>query len=215
MIARQITARGVRDARVLEALRAVPRELFVPEAYRDMAYDDCALPIGEGQTISQPFVVAAMTAALGIDEGARVLEVGTGSGYQAAVLAGLGARVFTIEILEPLAERAAATLDMLGYTDVQIRIGDGYTGWPEAAPFDAILIAAATDHVPDPLVEQLAVGGRLVVPLGPKAEQELVRIRKTSSELLREPLFPVRFVPMTGNAESDPSTRRKFGFFRE
>jgi protein-L-isoaspartate(D-aspartate) O-methyltransferase len=144
-----------------------------------------------------------------------VLEVGTGSGYQAAVLAEMGARVFTIEILEPLAERAAATLDALGYTDVQIRIGDGYTGWPEAAPFDAILIAAAPDHVPDRLVEQLAVGGRLVVPLGPKADQELVRIRKTSSELLREPLFPVRFVPMTGIAESDPSTRRKFGFFRD
>ena len=171
---------GFSDDEVLAAMWRVPRERMVPERYRDRAYADHPLPIGHGQTISQPYVVAVMTRALRVREGDRVLEVGTGSGYQAAVLAEMGARVYTIEIVPELAERARRTLADLGYADrVTVRTGDGYAGWPEHAPFDAIIVTAAPDHVPQPLVDQLAPGGRLVIPVG-RGDQELVLIEKTA-----------------------------------
>jgi protein-L-isoaspartate(D-aspartate) O-methyltransferase len=203
MVARQVAARGIDDARVLAALRAVPRHRFVPSDLAEDAYDDGPLPIGHGQTISQPYVVAYMTQIADLRPGERVLEVGTGSGYQAAVLAELGCEVWSIEIVEALAERAARDLREAGYARVQVRAGDGYRGWPEAAPFDAILVTAAPDHVPEPLLEQLAVGGRLVIPVGPQglAGQEIVRVTRTAAGLEREVLLPVRFVPMTGEAE--------------
>lgn len=197
MVREQIEARDVRDPRVLAAMRAVPRHRFVPALLVNEAYDDHPLPIGEGQTISQPFIVAAMTEQLRLAGGERVLEVGTGSGYQAAVLAQLGADVYSIEILEPLARRAEATLRELGYAQVRVRAGDGYLGWPEAAPFDAIIVTAAPDHVPQPLVDQLKVGGRLVIPVGTLL-QELLLITKTGRGTETRSLIPVRFVPMTG-----------------
>ena len=203
MVARQVEARGVDDARVLAALRAVPRHRFVPAELADDAYDDGPLPIGHGQTISQPYVVAYMTQIADLQPGERVLEVGTGSGYQAAVLAELGCEVWTVEIVPELAERAARDLREAGYGRVHTRAGDGYRGWREAAPFDAIVVTAAPDHVPEPLVEQLALGGRLVIPVGPQGweGQEIVRITRTAEGLEREVLLPVRFVPMTGEAE--------------
>jgi protein-L-isoaspartate(D-aspartate) O-methyltransferase len=200
MVARQLEARGIADPAVLAALREVPRHLFVPEAYRGEAYDDHPLAIGHEQTISQPYVVAAMTEAAGVVRGERVLEVGTGSGYQAAVLAELGAHVWSIEIVEPLAASATRALEAAGYTDVRVRAGDGYRGWPEHAPFDAILLTAAPDHVPQPLLDQLAGGGRLVLPVGDR-NQELLVYERTATGFERRRLFGVRFVPMTGEAE--------------
>ncbi len=202
MVDEQLVARGISDERVLEAMRRVPRHELVPAAARDQAYADRPLSIGHGQTISQPYMVAAMTEALALAPGARVLEIGTGSGYQSAVLAAVGAEVYTIEIVAPLAERARADLERLGYA-AHVRVGDGYRGWPEAAPFDAILLTAAPDHVPQPLLAQLAEGGRMVLPLG-GIEQDLVRITRTPDGLVRETLFGVRFVPMTGEAERRP-----------
>ena len=201
MVEATIMARGVTDERVLAAMRRVPRHRFVPEDVRALAHEDRPLPIGHGQTISQPYIVAFMTAAVAPRPGDKVLEVGTGSGYQAAVLAELGARVFSIEIVEPLAERAAADLAAAGY-DVAVRAGDGYRGWPDEAPFDVIVITAAPDHVPPALVEQLAPGGRLCLPVGPEgAEQQLRLITKAADGSLTErTLLPVRFVPMTGEA---------------
>jgi protein-L-isoaspartate(D-aspartate) O-methyltransferase len=201
MVAQQIAARGVTNAAVLAAMRAVPRHLFVPASYRADAYADQPLPIGLGQTISQPYIVAAMTEALEIGPGARVLEIGTGSGYQAAVLAALGAQVYSIEIIPELAERAATTLRQLCYTNVQVRCGDGYQGWPEAAPFDGIIVTCAPEQVPRPLQEQLAEGGRLVIPVGARYVQTLVRLRKHGTRLDREDLMDVLFVPMTGKAQ--------------
>ncbi|HEY6000438.1 MAG TPA: protein-L-isoaspartate(D-aspartate) O-methyltransferase [bacterium] len=197
MVARQIAARDVRDPRVLAAMRAVPRHRFVPPELAAEAYEDHPLPIGEGQTISQPYIVALMTELLALRGGERVLEVGTGSGYQAAVLAELAGEVYSIEILAPLAQRAAATLAGLGYGRVRVRTGDGYLGWPEAAPFDAIVVTAAPDHVPQPLIDQLKIGGRLVLPVG-SYYQELVVCTKTEAGLQRRSVVPVRFVPMTG-----------------
>ncbi len=201
MVREQIEARGVKNHRVLEAMRKVPRHLFIPEAYRNMAYEDTPVPIGEGQTISQPYIVAYMTEALKIQPTDRVLEVGTGSGYQAAILGELAAEVYTIEILPALGKRAAAVLAKLGYENVHVRIGDGYLGWPEEAPFDAIILTAAPPHIPEPLLQQLADGGRLIAPVGVDFQQ-LVLVRKKQGQLTRENLLPVRFVPMTGQAQT-------------
>lgn len=197
MVAEQIQARGVAEPRLLAALRRVPRHRFVPREYEREAYADHPLPIGESQTISQPYIVALMTELLLLSGEERVLEVGTGSGYQAAVLAELAREVYSIEIVEPLARRAAATLAALGYRSVQVRAGDGYRGWPEAAPFDAIIVTAAPDHVPQPLVDQLKPDGRLVIPVG-QHSQELLLITKSSRGVETRNVIPVRFVPMTG-----------------
>jgi protein-L-isoaspartate(D-aspartate) O-methyltransferase len=199
MVREQIEARGVRDPRVLAALRRVPRHEFVPVELRGSAYEDRPLPIGEGQTISQPYIVAIMSALLELDGSERVLEIGTGSGYQAAVLAELAREVYTIEIVEPLAQRAARDLARLGFSNVTVKAGDGYRGWPERAPFDAVIVTAAPDHVPQPLVDQLAVGGRMVIPVGSYA-QELRLITRDERGVRAEHVLDVRFVPMTGKA---------------
>jgi len=206
MVIEQIEARGIRDARVLEAMRRVPRHELVPAELRERAYQDRALPIGHDQTISQPYIVAVMSEALALRPGDRVLEVGTGSGYQAAVLAELCSEVYTIEIVPELAARARTDLTRLGYQNVRVRQGDGYRGWPEYAPFDAVLVAAAPDHVPEALVEQLALGGRLVIPVGGPA-QELVLLTRTEEGVERQTLMPVLFVPMRGEAEVDAGDR--------
>jgi protein-L-isoaspartate(D-aspartate) O-methyltransferase len=203
MVREQIEDRGVRDVRVLAALRKVPRHLFVPPEERGEAYNDYPLAIGHGQTISQPYIVAYMTEALELKPRDRVLEIGTGSGYQAAILAELVAHVYSIEIIEELAKEAETRLRRLGYSNVQVRAGDGYQGWPEAAPFDAIIVTAAPGHIPQPLVDQLREGGRMVLPLG-LWDQELVRLRRSHGRILRETLLPVRFVPMTGEAQKHP-----------
>ncbi|HSC13969.1 MAG TPA: protein-L-isoaspartate(D-aspartate) O-methyltransferase [Gammaproteobacteria bacterium] len=184
---------------VLGALRAVPRHEFVPAALRGSAYRNVSLPIGEDQTISQPFIVALMTDLASVDDGSRVLEIGTGSGYQAAVLAQIARDVYTIEIVETLGRRADATLGRLGYDNVHVRIGDGYRGWPEAAPFDAIVVTAAPDEVPAPLIEQLAVGGRLVVPVGAEDEVQSLRVltKDSAGNVTQSDVLPVRFVPFT------------------
>ncbi|MBI5210605.1 MAG: protein-L-isoaspartate(D-aspartate) O-methyltransferase [Elusimicrobia bacterium] len=193
----------VRDPKVLRAMSVVPRHEFVPPEAAADAYSDQPLPIGEGQTISQPLIVAAMTAALDLQPGDRVLEVGTGSGYQAAVLSLLAAEVYSVEIVGVLAERAAKTLSRLGHANVKVRSGDGYKGWPEAAPFDAVIVTCAPDHVPRPLTDQLKVGGRMIIPVGAELKdsrsvQELVVVRKTAAGLAREKMMDVRFVPMVG-----------------
>jgi len=186
---------------VLKAMRQVPRHLFVPVSYAPQAYWDGPLAIGHGQMISQPYIVAFMAEALRLRGDDRVLEIGTGSGYQTAVLAQLARDVFSIEIVKPLAERAAAKLKDLAYSNVQVQVGDGYQGWPEHAPYDAILVSAAPDHIPQPLLDQLAVGGRMILPLGKKFYQDLMLIRRTHSGYDRTTLLPVAFVPMTGEAE--------------
>ena len=201
MVERQIEGRGVKDTAVLRAMRQVPRHLFVPVSYSPQAYWDGPLAIGHGQMISQPYIVAFMAEALRLRGDDRVLEIGTGSGYQTAVLAQLARDVFSIEIVKPLAERAAGKLKELGYANVQVRAGDGYQGWPEHAPYDAILVSAAPDHIPQPLLDQLAVGGRMILPLGKKFSQDLMLIRRTHSGYERTPLLPVAFVPMTGEAQ--------------
>jgi protein-L-isoaspartate(D-aspartate) O-methyltransferase len=208
MVRDQIAARDVRDARVLAVMRKIPRHLFVPSGWQSFAYTDQPLPIGEGQTISQPYIVAFMTEALELKPEDRVLEIGTGSGYQAAVLAELVREVYSIEIVEPLAKEAEARLRRLGYANVHVRCGDGYRGWPEAAPFDAIIVTAAPDHVPPPLIEQLAPNGRLVIPVG-RFFQDLIRIRRTDKGLQKETLLPVRFVPMTGESERAKPAEKK------
>jgi protein-L-isoaspartate(D-aspartate) O-methyltransferase len=197
MVDRQIEARGIRDPRVLEAMRRVPRERFVPLLHRGSAYADHPLSIGYEQTISQPYIVAWMTEALRVGPASRVLEIGTGSGYQAAVLAEIVREVYTIEIVEPLAASARETLASLGYRNVHVRHGDGYQGWPEQAPFDGIIVTAAPDHVPQPLVDQLGVGGRLVIPVGGQREMQFMTvITKTTTGVTREETIPVRFVPL-------------------
>jgi protein-L-isoaspartate(D-aspartate) O-methyltransferase len=201
MVETQIRARGVTDARVLEAMLEVPRHLFVPATELGQAYEDHPLPIGSGQTISQPFVVAIMTALLELKPQSRVLEIGTGSGYQTAVLSRLAGEVYSIEIVPDLAARALGTLARLGYDNVHVRIGDGYHGWPEAAPFDAILLTAAPPEVPRPLVGQLKPGGRMVLPVG-GLEQDLLLVTKDADGTLKQQkMAPVRFVPMTGEAQ--------------
>lgn len=197
---RALHNRGIRDAGVLRAFELVPREAFIEPDQRDLAYADQALPIACGQTISQPYVVAAMTEALEVGPHHRVLEIGTGSGYQAAVLGRLGARVFTIEIIPDLAESAAARLREMEYKTVSVRTGDGYYGWPEDAPFDRIIVTASASHIPPPLIAQLAAGGRMVIPVGgPFAVQELLLVEKgKDSTLSTRSLLPVQFVPLTG-----------------
>jgi protein-L-isoaspartate(D-aspartate) O-methyltransferase len=205
MVRRQIEARGVENGRVLDAMRKVPRHLFVPQPERAHAYEDRPLPIGHRQTISQPYIVALMTELAEVKPGDTVLEVGTGSGYQTAVLAQMGVKVFSIEIIEPLAKQATAVLAALGYDkQVQVRHGDGYAGWPEHAPFDAILVTAAPPKVPRPLKQQLKVGGRLIIPVGQRY-QTLTRVTRTETGFQRESITPVRFVPMTGKAQQ-PTT---------
>lgn len=206
MVEEQLEARGIEDERVLEAMRRVPRHLFVPEAVRPQAYADSALPIGHGQTISQPYVVAAMTEAARIAPGERVLEVGTGSGYGAAVLAELGARVVSVEILPELAEGARERLAAAGYEGVTVVTGDGRRGVPEEAPFDAILVTAGSPEIPEPLLEQLREGGRLVMPVG-GGLQELVVVERRAEGFERRRLFPVRFVPLTGGGEEGARER--------
>jgi protein-L-isoaspartate(D-aspartate) O-methyltransferase len=200
MVERQLIARDITDPRVIDVMQRVPRHRFVPQDLRARAYDDRPLPIGYAQTISQPYVVAYMTQALQLAPDARVLEIGTGSAYQTAVLAELAATVHSIEIVPPLADRAAATLAEMGYDNVHVREGDGYAGWPEAAPFDAIMVTAAPDHVPQPLVDQLAVGGRMIIPVGAHRQTLTVLVR-TDEGVTEEATLPVLFVPMTGEAE--------------
>jgi protein-L-isoaspartate(D-aspartate) O-methyltransferase len=200
MVRRQIAGRGVRSQKVLEAMRKVPRERFLPQGQGVWAYDDAPLPIGDGQTISQPYIVAYMTEALALVGGEKVLEIGTGSGYAAAVLAEIAADVYTIERIEALATMAGTVLDDLGYANVHVRHGDGTLGWPEQAPFDGIVVTAGGPDVPDTLQHQLKIGGRLVIPVGKTTwYQELVRVTRVGeAEFRTEDLVPVRFVPLIG-----------------
>lgn len=206
MVQAQLLARGISDQNVIRAMREVPRHEFVPVEDAAEAYDDHPLPIGYGQTISQPYIVAYMTEALRLNQHERVLEIGTGSGYQAAVLAKLGVRVFTIEIVEELAGRARQTFDRLGIPHITSRAGDGYQGWTEEAPFDAIILTAAPEHIPQPLLDQLAPGGRMILPLG-KTLQKLIILTNTPEGIRRKELLPVAFVPMTGEALARPSSQ--------
>ena len=196
MVADQIAGRGIADPGVLAAMGKVPRHRFVAETLRAEAYSDYPLPIGEGQTISQPYIVALMTEVLALDPSERVLEIGTGSGYQAAVLAEICREVFSIEIIAALGDQARRLLAELGYGNVQVRIGDGYQGWAEKAPFDAVIVTCAPSHVPEPLVRQLAEGGRMVIPVGERWTQELVLLTKKDGRLVQKAIVPVRFVPM-------------------
>ena len=201
MVERQIRRRGIRDRRVLDAFRSVPRHRFVPPRWRDQSYEDHPVDIGYGQTISQPYIVALMTELLELKEGDKVLEVGTGSGYQAAILAEMpDVEVYTIEIIPELAESARKRLESLGYTNVHCKQGDGYYGWPEHAPFDAIIVTAAPDHVPPPLVDQLAPGGRLVIPIGPPGGYQTLWkfVKQPDGELQAFNMGGVAFVPLTG-----------------
>jgi protein-L-isoaspartate(D-aspartate) O-methyltransferase len=200
MVAQQLRARGIEAPAVLEAMRTVPRHRFVPAAVRHLAYSDHPLPIGSGQTISQPYIVAYMTEAADVSPDETVLEIGTGSGYQAAVLGDIAREVYTIEIIPELAERAQKTLAELGYANVHAKTGDGYLGWPEHAPFDAILVTAAPEQVPQALVDQLSLGGKMVVPVG-AAVQSMIIIEKTPKGVIERPTIPVRFVPMTGKPQ--------------
>jgi len=199
MVNDQLLMRDIHSRRVLDAMLAVPRHLFVPESERDLAYRDFPLPIGHGQTISQPYIVAFMTQELAIESGHRVLEIGTGSGYQAAVLGLLAKEVYTIEIVEPLADRARDTLISLGYHNITVRAGNGYRGWPEQAPFDRIMVTAAPDQIPAALRMQLKIGGLMAIPVG-VLSQELRILRKTQEGMVTLRTLPVRFVPMTGKA---------------
>jgi protein-L-isoaspartate(D-aspartate) O-methyltransferase len=197
MVEEQLRARDIRAVSVLDAMRRVPRHRFVPEEERASAYSDHPLPIGFNQTISQPYIVAFMTEALDVKPDHRVLEIGTGSGYQAAVLGELAKQVFTIEIVEPLAARARKTLEELGYKNIQVRAGNGYAGWPEEAPFDRIMVTAAPDAIPPALIDQLKMDGLMAIPIGVR-EQELQVLRRTPSGMVVLKTLPVRFVPMTG-----------------
>lgn len=201
MVIETIERRGVTDEDVLRAMRAVPRHLFVPEDERNWAYGDYPLPIGYGQTISQPYIVALMTELLELKEGDKVLEIGTGSGYQAAILAEIpGVEVYTIEVVSPLAERARQQLESLGYTNVHCKEADGYYGWPEHGPFDAIIVTAAPDHMPQPLADQLAEGGRIVIPIGPPGGYQTLWkfVKQPDGELQAFNMGGVAFVPLTG-----------------
>ncbi|HPD26160.1 MAG TPA: protein-L-isoaspartate(D-aspartate) O-methyltransferase [Candidatus Marinimicrobia bacterium] len=196
MVNEQIMARGVRTESVIKAMQKVERHLFVPEQYRNFAYSDRPLPIGEGQTISQPYIVALMTELLDLKKSDKVLEIGTGSGYQAAILAEICDSVYTIEIIPSLGKQAQVLLRELGYHNIHCKIGDGYLGWPEHAPYDGIIVTCAPSKIPQPLKEQLAEGGRMVIPVGATYTQELVLVTKTKGKLIQKSVIPVRFVPM-------------------
>ena len=199
MVKEQIEAWGIKDKKVLEAMRKVPRHEFVADYYKSRAYDDTPLPIGLGQTISQPYIVALMTELLQLEKGDRVLEVGTGSGYQAAVLAEITDEVYTIEIFEELGRDAKKRLERLGYTNVKVKIADGYYGWEEYAPFDAIIVTCAAEHVPPPLIQQLKEGGKMCIPVGgPFQVQTLMLIEKKEGKITSRSILPVVFVPMLG-----------------
>jgi protein-L-isoaspartate(D-aspartate) O-methyltransferase len=202
MVEEQIAARGVRQREVLAAMSSVPRHAFVPDGQRGQAYADHPLPIGHGQTISQPYIVALMTSLLDVGPKDKVLEIGTGSGYQAAVLSRVAGKVYSIEILQPLGERARETLKQEGFHNVEVRIGDGYKGWPSEAPFDAILLTAAAPHIPQPLVDQLKVGGKMVLPKGETWQDLLVLTKRKDGTFEKRKVLPVRFVPMTGEAQA-------------
>jgi protein-L-isoaspartate(D-aspartate) O-methyltransferase len=203
MVTREIEAAGVTNSRVLAAMRATPRHEFVLEKYRPQAYLDAALPIGDRQTISPPFIVAYMTQQIDPQPTDRVLEIGTGSGYQAAVLSPLVKEVYTIEIVDRLGRRAEQTLRRLGYKNVTVRVGDGFKGWPERAPFDKIIVTCSPESIPQPLVDQLREGGQMIIPVGERYQQNLYRVTKRNGQLVREPLEATLFVPMTGQAESE------------
>jgi len=204
MVTKQIENRGIRDPRVLAAMRQVPRHEFIPQEFRESAYEDRPVGIGHGQTISQPYIVAFMTEQLAPKPADRILEVGTGSGYQAAILSKLVTDVFSIEIVPELAERAGNTLKRLGFDNVRTKAGDGYQGWPERAPFDAIIVTCAPDHIPNPLVSQLKEGGRMIIPVGNLGDQSLYLLEKREGKIERKAVLPVRFVPMTGKAQGAP-----------
>jgi protein-L-isoaspartate(D-aspartate) O-methyltransferase len=203
MVETQIAARGVRDPRVLAAMRKVPRHLFVDPAAAAQAYEDHPVPIGNNQTISQPYIVALMTELLELPPKGRALEIGTGSGYQSAILGEIAAEVYSIEILPELAQMAGRKLKELGYANVEVREGDGYRGWPEHAPFDGIIVTAAPEKIPEPLVEQLAVGGRMVIPVGGFFQELKVFTKEKDGRISEKDIIPVRFVPMTGEIEKE------------
>jgi protein-L-isoaspartate(D-aspartate) O-methyltransferase len=196
MVEYQIKARGIRDAKVLQAMMKVPRHKFVLKSYRSRAYIDSPLPIGEGQTISQPYIVAFMTEILELERSHKVLEIGTGSGYQAAVLAELCDSVYTIEIIESLGKKASKLFGELNYNNIKVKTGDGYKGWKEHAPFDRIIVTCAPTHIPEPLQEQLREGGMMIIPTGEYYAQNLILLKKRNGKLIRENVLPVRFVPM-------------------
>jgi protein-L-isoaspartate(D-aspartate) O-methyltransferase len=202
MVETQIAARGISDPATLSAMRTVPRHEFLPLRLRNEAYMDYPLPIGHGQTISQPYIVAFMTETIRPQPGEKILEIGAGSGYQAAILAQMGAEVYTVEIVEPLAEMARQTLERLGFKSARVMHGDGFRGWPEHAPFDAIIVTCAPDKIPPELVAQLKDGGRMIIPVGGGMNQELVLLRKKGGNIEKQSVLPVRFVPMTGEAQN-------------
>ncbi len=200
MVERQIQRRGVKDTLVLKAIREVPRHKFVPSELKDYAYSDRPLPIGERQTISQPYIVAFMTEHLGLKGGEKILEIGTGSGYQAAILGEIAKEVYSIEIISSLGLTAKKKLKEMGYENIQVRIGDGYLGWPDEAPFDGVIVTAAPNHIPQPLINQLKPGGRMIIPVG-DYYQELILITKSETgKVVKKSVLPVTFVPMTGKA---------------
>lgn len=201
MVTSQIESRGIKNPLVLRAMKKVPRHLFLADDLRDLAYTDGPLPIGNEQTISQPYIVALMTELLNLKGGEKILEIGTGSGYQAAVLSEICSQIYSVEIVEPLALKADETLKRLGYKNVEVKVGDGYQGWEEQAPFDGIIVTAAPDHIPQPLYDQLKMGARLVLPVG-NGNQDLMVITKTAEGMKKETVIPVRFVRMTGEAEN-------------
>ncbi len=201
MVERQIRWRGVADTLVLNAMKKVPRHEFVPGHLKEMAYDDRPLPIGEGQTISQPYIVAIMTESLQLTGEEKVLEIGTGSGYQAAVLGEIAKQVFTIEIVPKLGQQAEQRLKKMNYQNIQVKIGDGYLGWPEQAPFDAIIVTAAPDHLPQPLLDQLKIGGRMIIPIGDYYQELKLITKNQNGEIEQKSVLPVIFVPMTGKAQ--------------
>ena len=198
MVETQLIPRGIKDERVIAAMKKVPRHLFVPEAIQHMAYEDMALSIGEGQTISQPYMVAVMTELLNLEGTERILEIGTGSGYQAAILAELSGEVYTVERIAALADNAKAKFKSLGYINIQVKVSDGTLGWPEKAPFDRVLVTAGTPQIPTPFIDQLADGGIILAPVGDRSSQQLLRIRKSKDTLKEEYHTPCVFVPLIG-----------------